>query len=77
MSAGMLDEVEEIAAFARCRVLPASDLVALEMDVERVACIVVDIANLPVVAGLPAGREVLAADRFGMRLEQVRELAGR
>ena len=67
--------LEEVAVFAGGGVLPAADIPTGQMDVEGLARVVVDVAGLPVVAGLPAGREVLPADGLGMGLEEVGELS--
>ena len=58
MAARMLDEIEEVAAVSGGRVLPVPNPPAGQVHIEGLARVVVDVAGLPVVAGLPAGRKV-------------------
>src|SRR5882724_8354527 len=78
-TATFLDNVEEVAVLAGCRVGPfarraAADVPAFQADEHRSARGVPDVADLPVIADATAVGEVVTAHRLGLACEAMYQL---
>ena len=62
----MLDEIEEVAAFARGAVVPFAGPGAVEADEQRLAAGAMDVTRDPVAALALAGGKVMPADGLGL-----------